>query len=34
MENSWAMELCEELTLESGEKDPLDEHGNFILEAQ
>jgi hypothetical protein len=31
MENSWAIELCEELTLEFEEKDPLDEHGNFIL---
>jgi hypothetical protein len=30
--NSWATELYEELTLESREKDPLDEHGNFILE--
>jgi hypothetical protein len=32
MENSWAMELCEEPTLEPKEKDSLDKHGNFILE--
>jgi hypothetical protein len=32
MENSWAMEFYEELTLESREKDSLDEHGNFIIE--
>jgi hypothetical protein len=31
MENSWATEHCEELTLEPKEKDYLDEHGSFIL---
>jgi hypothetical protein len=32
MENSWATELCEELTLEFKEKDSLDKHEIFILE--
>ena len=32
MENQWAMEFCEVPTLESNEKDSLNEHGNFTLE--
>ena len=32
MENSWAMEFDEAPTLESKEKDSLDEHGSFSLE--
>ena len=32
MENQWAMELCEALTLESKEKDSSNEHGSFTLE--
>ena len=34
MENTWAMEFDEAPTLESKEKDSLDEHGSFILEIQ
>ena len=32
MENQWAMELCEALTLESEEKDSTNEHGSFTFE--
>ena len=32
MESQWAMEFCEVPTLESNEKDSLNEHGNFTLE--
>ena len=32
MENQWAMEFCEALTLESNEKDSTHEHGNFTLD--
>ncbi|RCV37715.1 hypothetical protein SETIT_8G085100v2 [Setaria italica] len=32
MENPWAMEFCEVLTLESKGKDSIDGHGSFILE--
>jgi hypothetical protein len=32
MENPWAMKFDEAPTLESKEKDSLDEHGSFILE--
>ena len=31
MENPWAMEFDEALTLECKEKDSLDEYGSFIL---
>ena len=34
MENPWAMEFCEVLTLESEEKDSMDEHGTVIFELQ
>ena len=33
MENSWAMEPFEALTLESGGKDSTHEHGSFILDS-
>ena len=33
MENSWAMEPFEALTLESGGKDSTHEHGGFILDS-
>ena len=32
MENRWAMEFCEAPTLESDEKDSIDEHGTVIFE--
>jgi hypothetical protein len=32
MENPWAMEFCEVPTLQSKEKDSIDEHWSFILE--
>ena len=32
MQNPWAMEFCEALTLESDEKDSTDEHGTVIFE--
>ena len=32
MENQWAKESCEAPTLESNERDSLNEHGNFTLE--
>ena len=31
-ENPWAMEFCEAPTLESNERDYLNEHGNFTIE--
>ena len=31
MENRWAMEFCEALTLESDEKDSTDDHGTIIF---
>ena len=31
MENQWAMEFCEAPTLESKEKDSLEEQGSFTL---
>ena len=34
MENIWAIEFYEALTLESERKDSIDEHGSFILEIQ
>ena len=32
MENQWAMKLCEVPTLESNEKDSLNEHENFTFD--
>ena len=32
MENQWAMEFCEALTLESNEKDSTNEHGSFTFD--
>ena len=32
IENQWAMEFCEALTLEINEKDSSNEHGNFTFD--